>query len=103
MNAQSWRRGAEERKGLGQGSQSGMGPAGALGLGGGGDGDRAKQSIRRCPFGGSLRAGGQAGQTLGVGGRAGAEGAETQVGDRQEDRQQDNTENKGVPRVGSPG
>lgn len=52
MNAQSWRRGAEERKGLGQGSQSGMGPAGALGLGGGGDGDRAKQSIRRCPFGG---------------------------------------------------
>ena len=39
MNAQSWGRGIGERKGLGQGSQSGLAWAGALGHGGGGDRD----------------------------------------------------------------
>lgn len=58
----------------------------------------------RAPKSGwSLRAGGQAGQRRGAGSRAGAEGTETLVGDRQEDRQQDNTKNMGVLRVGSPG
>ena len=76
----SWR-----TDGAGRGSHIGMGrPGRGLGQGGRRGLGQSKEEPSELPLWGSLRAGGQAGQRWGAGSRAGAEGTETLVGDRQE-------------------